>query len=1012
MFVLLTLCLSLTANAGINVDPYVTNLHQRQNRHQVSGLVVDAQNQPVIGAYVLEKGTQNGIPSGVDGGYSLEVGPNATLVVSFMGYATKEVLVGEQTNIIIRLAEEAQQVEEVVVIGYGTISRREVTSAVAHISSKDFHAVGGNNPLMQIQGKVSGVTIGNQAAGDPNSIADVQIRGISSRQSSALGPLIVIDGVPGGNLNNINENDIESIDILKDGAASAIYGTRGSNGVIIVTTKKGTRDGNVNTTYSGYMSIIVPKKELKVLSADEFRQHMPQRGTDFGASTDWFDEITKIGYQQNHTVQVSGGNNRNSYRASIDVRDSEGIDLRSARQEIGARFTINHTTKSDLLRFTFNLAPRVADFTGLSNLTNANARANSADTDYAVFWQALTLNPTFPVKDPNDPDMYYEATGWEAQNPVERLLLEKNGGKMKFLDWDGTVRLNLLPLFNPTDTRHTLSTQVTFSQQLNDRASYWFRPSTSTLAIKNNYKGEARQDYHRNIQNNFQWLANYNYNSNGHNLGVMTGYEYNYFQTTRLWAENKDFTSDQLTYNDLGNGTYLSETEGRVGMDSSKEDSKLIAFFGRLSYDYQGKYMATAGFRYEGSSKFGANHKWGFFPNISAGWMISEEGFMENISWITELKLRADYGVAGNQNFGPYRSLTTYGGYGQVYYDGRYYTGWSPNRNPNPDLKWEMNKAWNVGVDFILFKNVLSGSINYYSRTQQDLLGDYDVPVPPSIATSIYANVGTMRNSGLEFDFDIAAVNRPNFNYDISILGSWENNKFMHFSNDTYRAATYLDQSGFPAPGSPGSVQRIEEGKRVGGFWTYEYAGVDDSGNWNVYNEDGDVIPIGQADDSDKRYVGNGLPKYKLSMTHSFRYKNLDWSLFFRGYFGYQVYDVHNFYWGLQSAAPNLNVMHTAYKENAHIVAGMNQHNSYFVKDADHLKLEVFNIGYSINVGNKWLESIRVYFTGRNLFTITGYKGVDLDVFPVTGLEPGVPPGKKSYYPSSRQYLFGLELNF
>lgn len=962
---------------------------------RVSGTVVDTNGETVIGANVAEKGTTNGTISDVNGAFSLTVQDGATLQVSYIGYIAQDVAVGNRSTVNIVLNEDAKALDEVVVIGYGTVAKKELTSAVSHVSSKDFLNIGSNNPAMQIQGKVAGVSITNTASADPNSSASIQVRGVASR-SADNSPLVVIDGVPGGNLQNINENDIEAIDVLKDGAASAIYGTRGSNGVIIVTTKKGSAGGAFRATYTGYLSIDAPKKQLPVLSADEFRQHLPERGSDFGASTDWFDEITRTGVAQVHTIQAAGGTAKNNYRATVDVRDGRGIDLRGDRKEVGARVSINHQSENDLYKFTFNVAPRKVDYN---------------NTEYMMFSQALTLNPTMPVWDPDVPGQYYEATGWEAENPVEKLNLEQSGGMRKFLDWDGTFRLNLLPVLAP-ESNHSLNTQITIAQQLNDDERFWFRPSTSTLAMKSGRKGEANQDKRRNTQQSLEWLANYAFENNGHNVKAMAGYSYQYFQYTRLYAENKDFASDVLSYNSLGNGTYMKEVAGRLGMSSEKNDSKLIAFFGRLSYDFRGKYLATASLRYEGSSKFGLNNKWGYFPAVSAGWRISEEDFMKDVSWIDDLKIRADYGVTGNQNFDNYRALATYGGYGQVYFDGRYITGWSPNKNTNPYLKWEKGKNWNIGLDFSFLGNVVSGSFNYFNRTQQDLLGDYNVPLPTSIAEQTYANVGTMRNQGFELDVNIDVIRRKDFSYTVGLIGFTTDNKFVSFSNDLYTGQKFYWMDGFPAPGSPGSVQRIEEGERVGTFYTYKYAGVDDIGNWMVYNKDGEAIPINEGTDDDKQAVGNGLPKFTLSLNNSLRYKNVDLTLFFRGNFGYQVYNIHEFYWGLQSAAPNLNVLKVAYDKNAHIVKGMNAHNSYFVHDADYLKLDVATLGYTLKTNNKWVESVRLYFTGRNLLTFTAYDGVDPDIFPVNGLQPGVPSNKKGYYPSTRQYLLGLQLNF
>lgn len=962
----------------------------------LKGSVKDTKGNAIIGANIIVTGTTDGTTTDMDGLFTLSIGSDAkTVTVSYIGYTPQEIPLNGRSRIDVILTETTEKLDEVVVIGYGSVSKKELTSAVSHVSSKDFLNIGSRNPAMQIQGKVAGVSISNTAAADPNGSTSIQIRGVSSRKAK-VDPLVVIDGVPGGNLENINENDIESIDILKDGAASAIYGTRGSNGVIVVTTKKGATDGAIHTSYTGYVNISAPQKQLNVLSADEFRQHLPQRGSDFGADTDWFDEITRTGFSHNHTFQLSGGTSKNNYRASVDLRNSTGIDIRSDRKEVGARFSINHTGPNDLYRIMANVAPRTIKYN---------------EAEYGVFAQALTLNPTMPVMDPDHPNYYYETTGWEAENPVEKLRLEKKGGERKFLDWDATFKLNLLPLFAP-DKAHFLNTQITFAQQINDDNKFWFRPSTSTLARKNGYNGEASQEKIRNKQESLEWLVNYGFEKKGHNLKAMAGYSYQYFMETKLKAENKNFTSDQLTYNKLQDGTYMSEAKGRLGMESSKNDAKLIAFFGRISYDYLGKYLMTASLRYEGSSRFGANNKWGYFPAVSAGWRISEEAFMKDIDWIDDLKIRGDFGVTGNQDFDSYKALSTMGGYGQVYYNGKYYQGWSPNVNINPNLKWEKGKNWNIGLDFSLFQSILSGSLNYFNRKQQDLLGDYTVALPPNIQTTTFVNVGTMRNTGFEFDLTIDAVRGKDFEYSVTLTGSTMNNKFISFSNDVFTGQKYYWLDGFPAPGSPGEVQRIQENDRVGSFYAYRYAGVDADGNWMVKSKDGQDIPISEATGEDKVKVGNGIPKFTLSWNNSFRYKNFDLTLFFRGNFGYQVYNIHEFYWGLQSAAANLNVLQSAYGKNGAITTGMNQHNSYFVQNADYLKLDVATLGYTLRVNSKWFQSARFYVTGRNLFTITGYDGVDPDIFPVNGLQPGVPADKKGYYPSTRQYLIGVQLNF
>lgn len=978
--------------------------NSQQNRRTITGTVTDNLGETIIGANIVEVGTTNGTVTDLNGRYTLTVSSDATLKVTYIGYVEKTVKVGKASTIDIVLSEDSKTLAEVVVVGYGTMDKKELTSAITHVSNKDFLGVASIDPSMQIQGKVPGLTITNTAMGDPNSGASIQIRGISSR-SAGLGPLIVIDGVPGGNLHNINSNDIESIDVLKDGAASAIYGTRGSNGVIVITTKKGTTDGRVRTEYNGYVSFDFAHNDLDILTADEFRKYKVDTGvaTDFGANTDWMDEIARTGFSQNHTLALSGGKSRTNYRISVDVRDAKGIDIRTDRTDYGARLGFEHTTNGGLFKFSGNLTPRIV---------------NRNHSDYDAFNQAISANPTMPVKNSNDKSgkSYTQFTGDSMWNPIDRLKTEKKYSEHKNLEWNMTAKLNLLPLLTKEGlSGHMLSTQATIAQIYNDEQYFEFRPSYSTLSANYNSSelkgyGEAKQDYKKFRSEMFEWLANYSVEQNGHNLGVMGGYSYQQFMNYGFAAENKRFTSDALTWDNLGDGVYMQE-EGRNGMSSYRNSSKLIAFFGRLTYNYMQRYMLTASLRYEGSSKFGKNNKWGYFPAVSVGWRISDEAFMKDIKWINNLKLRADLGVTGNQEFDSYRSLATYAGYGESYFNGQYYKGWGSNKNPNPDLKWEKGLNWNVGIDFELF-NILSGSINYYNRKQQDLLGDYKVSLPPYIWDSMFVNVGTMRNTGVEMDLNIQAVKTKDFIYNIGFIGSTENNKFLNFSNQTYTGQDYYETVGMAGPGSPGNLQRISKGERIGNYYTYRYAGVGDDGNWLVYNKDNEVIPIGEAREQDKTIGGNGLPKFSASLNNTFVYKNFDLSVYFRGVFGFDIYNVHDMYYGLQAVNAPYNGLKKAFTDNKHITGGQNLLLDYFIEKGDYVKLDVLSLGYTLNINKKWLEKIRVYATARNLFTITGFSGVDPAQYPTNGLTPGTFNGGRAYYPSTTQVLFGAQISF
>ena len=966
---------------------------------KVQGVVKDPTGETVIGATVMQKGTNNGAVTDVDGNFTLTVPSNATLTISYIGYATQEIAVNGKTEFSIVMEDDSQSLNEVVVVGYGTMDKKELTSAIAHVGEKDFLTVSSLDPSMMIQGKVAGVSITNTGSGDPNNQASIQIRGVSSR-SAGLGPLIVIDGVPGGNLTNINPNDIASFDVLKDGAASAIYGTRGSNGVIVVTTKKGSKDGQTHTSYSGQLSWDFINKELKMMDAQQYRDvrlGWGDTGVDLGGNINWLDETTRTGATMQHTLTLSGGNAKSNYRVSADYRKAHGIDLRSNREEYGARASVMHTTKNGLFTITANIAPRV--------IYRDNA-------DWSVFKDAIEANPTTPLMDPENPVRYYNFMGQVVgSNPVERQKLEKDHADTKLLDWDGTVKLNILPLFgNGEMENQNLTTQVMFADHQYSNDNSWFRPSTSTIAINNGRDGEASRSYGKESQYVVEWLTNYMGSFGHHNIKGMAGYSYQYSRYSGFNTENKDFPNDGLGADNMGSGEYAKE-EGEVLMGSYKNDAKLIAFFGRVSYDYDGRYLLTASLRHEGSSKFGADNKWGNFPAVSAGWRISSEKFMKGINWINDLKLRADYGVTGNQDFGSYLSLNTMTGFGYYFYNGRYFQVWGPSKNVNPDLKWEKGKNWNIGLDFSLFNNRVYGSINYFSRRQQDLLGNYKVSVPPYLFDETFVNVGTMKNTGFEFDLNFNVINTKTFGYDFNIVGTTMRNEFVDFSNSEYVGQDFYDVSGTEDPYPFYNLQRIQKGESLGNFYMWEYAGHTTDGEWLVYDKEGDIIRASQAGDEDRRVVGNGMPKFTLSSSHNFRYRNFDLSLFFRGAFFYDIFNIHDFYYGTRNFTGNR--LQKAYAKNFDIASTANPVVcDYFLERGDYLKLDMVTLGYTFQPKDwRFLDRVRVYATGKNLLTLTKFSGVDPSTYQVNGLTPGA-QGSRTYFPSTRQFIVGLQVDF
>lgn len=958
-----------------------------QDQKTITGKITSPNGEAVAGASVTNKTTNKGVQSNSEGVYSIAATKGNTLVFSSVNFKEQSVVVGDNNTIDVKLELGTSTLDEVTVvsIGYGTLNKREVSSAVTHLGPKDLLSVAANSPLMSIQGKVAGLSVTNTNAGDPNSTPSIQLRGVSSR-SAGLGPLFVINGVPGGNLDNINQNDIESIDVLKGGAASAIYGTRGSNGVILITTKKGSSEPRL--FYDGYVSFDWTTNKLDVLSKEAFLAN--KRGVDEGNSTDWMKAVTRdAAVATKHTIQVSGGGARTNYLATLDYRKADGVDLRASKEEYGGRLNINHKSSNNLYEVNVNVAPRYA-------------KTNLAET--SGFNYALTLNPTLTPYDANGRYVYI-TTGFFANNPIEEAKLVQNKQEIKYLDINGSFKLNIL---------RNLSSTVTVGQVSSSFRDLDFTPSVLNRVIRGTGRSTASQALSENDQKSFEWIGNYNLDIKKHAIKVLGGYSYQYFTGSGFNAANELFPSDVLTYNNLGTGTWNNQA-GINNVGSYKNSSKLIAFFGRINYDFDNKYYLSASVRREGSSRFGVGNKWGYFPAGSVAWRISQENFMKNVSWIDELKLRADYGETGNQEFGNYLSLQLYGGAGYYSYNNTYYQVWGPSQNANPELQWEKAKNFNVGLDFEIFKGLINGSLNYYIRKNENLVGGYNVSIPPNTQGTTFVNVGTMENSGFEIQLNAAPIRNKNFSYNITFAGATNNNKFISFSNQAFRGQKFSDVVGLPAPGSPGNIQRIEEGLRVGNFYMQRSAGVDPTGALLVYNKKGEAIVANKANNDDKQYVGNGLPKFTASLGNTFTYKEFDLSIFLRGAFGYDIFNTYAFYIGTPATQANANTLTSAYDGGKYSKltnpATYSVPSDYFLENGTFVKIDNISIGYTKQLSNQYVKRVRVYATGRNLHTFTGYTGGDPDLIQVNGLYPGVNPSL-SYYPATLQLLVGLQLTF
>lgn len=985
--------------------PYV------QSQNVVTGTVTDPGGLPLPGVAIQEKGTTNGTLTDFDGNYTLTLqNQNAVLVFSFVGMATTELSVAGQSTINVQLAESQESLEEVVLVGYGTQLRRSVTTSITKVTQEDFNQGVVTNALSLIQGKVPGLSITRAGGNNPNGGTSIQLRGVTSITGNTQ-PLIVIDGIPGGNLDLVQQNDIESFDVLKSGAASAIYGTRGNNGVILITTKKG-RAGVTSFEYSTYLSQDYVNAKPDFLSAAQFRQALTDgviSGNDFGYDTDIFDElVNKNNLSQYHNFVASGGGENSNYRASLYYRNLEGIALENEREEFGIRANFNQSAWDNRFNFQTSI---------VTNFNNANLQGGGQ------FGIITDWNPTAPIYAPysveQGTDLYNQGKFGFYQpqngyNPFSEYAHRFNKRQQQTTSGDARASLEILK---------GLVVSAFGSYQRNTWNDRQFRSIMDWNQYNDGseYRGTAYA-YKSNLLDHtttFEPTITYDQSLGEHTFNLLGGYSHQYTTRETFDMSNNGFTTDAFRDWNFGAGNAIIDTDlPRPGLNSFKEDNTLIAFFSRVNYSFRNRYFLQASIRREGSSKFGANNKWGNFPAVSAAWLISDEDFMQDTDLFSTLKLRADYGITGNQGIPSYQSLVTLGTGGRypIYpdspnADGEYiptfYQTYGPNKNPNPDLRWERKKEWNVGLDFGLLNSRLTGSLDVYNRRTEDLLLSYDVPQPPFVQRTIYTNVGTITNKGVELGMSFRAVNQGDFSWNIDFAGSYQQNELVTLSNDQF-IATEIFGGNIGNPGNLGNAIRNTEGGPIGNFYGKRFAGFTQDGQWLFYKADGSVVPASQiSPEEDNAIIGNGMPKYYASLTNTFRYKNLDLTIFIRGKFDYDILNTVDLFYG----NPNIggNILTSALGRYGHI-SQQPQYSDYYLESGDFIRLDNVTLGYNFQFGdNSFFDALRIYANARNLAVITGYNGRDPEVQD-TGLYPGV--DDRNFYPRTATVTAGMNVKF
>ena len=960
---------------------------------KVTGQVISQLNEPLPGVTVQVKGTTIGTITDADGKFSLSgISPDATLVISFVGMKSQDVQVKGQSNLKVVLEEETIGLDEVVAIGYGSVKKGSVTSSIASVKSDNFVKGAAKDAAQLIQGKVAGLSI-SMPSGDPTKGAVIMLRGNASLLGTS-DPLVLVDGVP-GSLESVAPEDIESIDVLKDGSASAIYGTRGTNGVIIITTKASSNEMTPTIEYSGYLSSATVSKKLDFMNASQLREKWAQgykytgaNLQDFGSDTDWLGQITRNAVSHVHNIIFRGGSKTTNLTASLNYKNNQGIFILSDNKKYTGRIDVSHSM------FNGKLVANIG--TIISEQTYWTGGDGYSFNNY-VYRQALIRNPTEPVK--NADGSWYERDVYFYDNPVG--YLKESDGENRYRNVRFTASLSYKPVEGLD-----IKGMVTRKGDSNIRGYYQTQKHVSNTKYSNGgFASRGTDDYVGNLT---ELTANYKKIIGEHNFAVLAGYNYEDNMNEGFWANNRYFPTDAYTYNNLEIGSGLKK--GEAGMDSYKNSDKLIALFSRVTYSFADKYLLMASIRREGSSKFGENHKWGNFPGVSAGWRITQEPFMKSLTWVSNLKLRAGFGITGTNVLDSYRSLSSLNYDEYFYSNGQWVRKLIPTRNANPDLRWEKKEEVNIGIDFDLFNGRVSGAFDFYNRLTKDALWDYSVPTPPYLYNTITANVGQIKNQGFEALINVIPVKTRDFTWNAGFTFSTNKNKLVSLSNDKFQTTNDFFDRGYTGEPIQISTHRIKIGGPIGDFYGLKSVDITDKGIWIIEKPDGTLIPATESSTNDRQVLGNGIPKYYASWNNNFKYKNFDLSINMRGAFGYQILNFSRMFY--ENPTIGYNTLNSAYNKvyGKAVLSDVQRFVSYYVEDGDYWKIDNATLGYTFKLINKNIvKNLRVYASGINLLTITGYKGIDPEVRQ-TGMDPG--NDERDKYPTTRTFTFGVNVTF
>ena len=963
-------------------------------QQKVTGKVKDSSGEPVIGASVVVKGNNTmGTITDFDGNFMLDVPAKSVLVISYIGYVTQEVPTTGKNSLEIVLKEDTKTLDEVVVIGYGTQRKGDVTSSVASVKADNFVKGAVKDVGQLIQGKVAGLAITNPN-GDPTGSTQIRLRGTNTIGGANTAPLVLIDGIP-GELGTVAPEDVESVDVLKDGSAAAIYGTRGTNGVILITTKQAKGVDINQVEYNGYVSTSLIAKKLDMLNADEFRTLYPDQ--DHGADTDWIDEISRTPVSHVHNLSLMGGNSKTNYIANLNYASRQGIMKKSDFESFQGRIEVTHRMFDDKLKLKFGL---------FGKKNQMESTTNGGSFRGWVYGQATRRNPTDPVRN-EDGTWNENVSKFEYENPLALLYEAEGNVKKTQLRYNGNI------VYNPIKD---LTLSAVFSYIRDNMNRGYGETLNHISALRDGLAGWSSVGAYTKMEKLMELTAQYNKEIGAHKFSVLGGYSYNETDFEELWIDNYGFQDDYFGgWHNIGIGSALKDGKANIG--SKKTPTNLIGFFGRATYSFKNRYLLMGALRYEGASQlWGTDNAWGLFPSISVGWRITEEAFMKNQKIFDDLKLRVGYGVTGSQPKDPFLgvAMLKYGSYAFV--NGNWVQTIVPASNPNPDLKWEEKKETNIGLDFVSWGGRLSGSIDYYNRDVDGLIYEYGVPTPPNLYNKTMANGGTMRNRGVEVLVTVVPVQNKDFEWSTTGTFSLNSNKLISLSGSIFKSDyDYFNTGTVEYSGQVADSHRVQVGESIGNFYGFKVVDVDSEGRWIYEDRNGELVNYKDFTHApeDKHVIGNGLPKWYAGWNNTLRYKNFDLNVTMRGAFGFQIINggrmnyenVKNsrFENRLKSVNDLVFGKHTLSSEVEP------EFNSYYVENGDYWKIDNITLGYSFGQVGKYIKSLRVYGSVLNALTITGYKGIDPEVS-TDGLTPGY--DTRDRYPSVRSFTFGVNVKF